>query len=128
MSLRVMIVDDEVEVLDGTRFFFEAQGIEVLTAQGGHEALALLKACRPRVVMLDIKMKGMLGTEILKQVKDIDPDIAVVMVTGLGDEGLEEECMALGASQFLRKPVRVEELQQVVATLYAKHAAQRSRS
>jgi len=119
MSLKLLLVDDELDALEGTRFFFEAQGIEVLTAQGGHEALALLKACRPGVIMLDIKMKGMSGLEILRKAKAFDPSVAVVMVTGVSEEGLEEECLALGAVCVLHKPVRIEELEQVVHTLHA---------
>lgn len=114
----LMIVDDEQEALEGAQFFFEAQGIKVLTAQGGHEALALMKVCRPQIIMLDIKMKGMSGTEILRKVKEMAPEVSVVMVTGLSEEGLEEECRALGAAQFLQKPVRVEQLQQIVQDLH----------
>lgn len=117
--MKLLIVDDELDALEGTKFFFETRGIEVLTAQGGHEALALVRACRPRVILLDIKMKGMSGTEVLRQAKAMDPAIGVIMVTGLSDDGLEDECRALGAAQFLHKPIRVEDLEQVVHALHA---------
>ncbi len=117
MSLKLLIVDDELDALEGVRFFFEARGVEVLTAQGGHEALALIKACHPQVIMLDIKMKGMSGMEILQKAKALDPSVAVVMITGLSEDGLEETCRALGAMAFLAKPVRVEELEHVIETL-----------
>lgn len=120
--MRLLIVDDETDALEGTKFFFESQGLEVLTAQGGHEALALVRACRPKVLMLDIKMRGMSGTEVLRQAKAIDPDINVIMVTGLSEEGLEEECRTLGAAQFLHKPVSVEELEQVIQTLHGRQS------
>ena len=116
---KILIVDDEQEALEGMQTFFEALGVEVLTAQGGHEALALIRACHPGLILLDIKMKGMSGTEILQKAKAINPDVPVVMVTGLSAEGLEEECLALGATQLLHKPVRLEQLQQVVETLHA---------
>lgn len=119
MNRPLLLVDDELEALEGAQFFFEAQGIPVLTAQGGHEALALIKACQPKVVMLDIKMRGMSGVEILRKAKELDPAVSVVMVTGLNDEGLEEECLSLGASSYLHKPVRMEELESLVHTLYA---------
>lgn len=117
MTPTLLVVDDEPEVLEGAQAFFEAQGVKVLTAQGGHEALALMKACQPKVIMLDIKMKGMSGTEILRKAKEMDPDVAVVMVTGLSEDGLEEECRALGAAQFIHKPVRVDQLQQIIQSL-----------
>lgn len=117
--MKILIVDDEIEVLEGAQFYFEAQGIEVLTAKGGHEAMALFRACKPHLVMLDIKMKGMSGTEILRQTKALQAEVPVVMVTGLSEEGLEEECLALGAAQVLHKPVRVAELQEIVRTLHA---------
>ena len=116
--MKILIVDDELEVLEGAQFFFQAQGIEVLTARGGHEAMALFRTCKPHLVMLDIKMKGMSGTEILRQTKAMHADIPVVMVTGLSEEGLEEECLALGAAKVLHKPVRVSELQAIVQGLH----------
>lgn len=125
--MKILIVDDELEVLEGMQFFFEAQGIEVLTARGGHEALALVRACKPRLIMLDIKMKGMSGLEILRQAKAMQADVSVVMVTGLSEEGLDEECLALGAAQVLHKPVRVAELQEIVHSLYANPSFQSSR-
>ncbi len=119
MSLKLLIVDDELDALEGVRFFFESRGVEVLTAQGGLEALALVKACHPQVIMLDIKMKGMSGIEILQKAKELDPSVAVVMITGLSEDGLEEACQSLGATAFLEKPVRVEQLEQVIHTLNA---------
>ena len=119
MSLKLLIVDDELDALEGVQFFFQTRGVEVLTAQGGLEALALVKACHPQVIMLDIKMKGMSGTEILRKAKEMDPSVAVIIITGLSEDGLEEECRALGAMAFLTKPVRVEELEQVIQTLHA---------
>ncbi|MBI4226817.1 MAG: response regulator [Candidatus Omnitrophica bacterium] len=116
--MKILIVDDEIEVLEGAQFYFEAQGIEVLTARGGHEALALVRACKPHLVMLDIKMKGMSGTEILRHTKAMHPEMPVIMVTGLSEEGLEEECHSLGASQVLHKPVRLSELQGIVQNLH----------
>lgn len=115
---KILIVDDEIEVLEGAQFFFEAQGIEVLTARGGHEALALVKACHPQLIMLDIKMQGMSGTEILRHAKQMNPDVPVIMVTGLSEDGLEEECASLGAAQVLHKPVRIAELQGIVQSLH----------
>ena len=119
MSLKLLIVDDELDALEGVQFFFQTRGVEVLTAQGGLEALALVKACHPQVIMLDIKMKGMSGTEILQKAKELDPSVAVIIITGLSEDGLEEACRALGAMAFLTKPVRVEELEQVIQTLHA---------
>lgn len=124
--MKLLIVDDELDALEGAQFFFESRGVEVLTAQGGLEAMALIKACKPQVIMLDIKMKGMSGTEILRKAKEMDPTVAVVMVTGLSEEGLEEECRALGAAQFLHKPVRVEELEQIIQTLHAHQSLESS--
>ena len=125
--MKLLIVDDEQEVLEGMRFFFEAQGVHVMTAQGGHEALALVRECRPKLIMLDIKMRGMDGLEILRRVKEFDPGITVVMVTGLSDDGLEEACVSLGATQVLHKPVRIEELQEIIDTLYGRGSFQSTR-
>lgn len=124
---KLLIVDDEKEVLEGIQFFFESHGVEVLTAQGGHEAMALLRACKPGLMMLDIKMQGMSGTEILQKTKELYPDVTVVMISGLSDDGIEEQCHALGAAKFLHKPVRIQELEEVVQTLHGGQSDQSSR-
>lgn len=116
--MKLLIVDDEQEALDGMQGFFEAQGVKVMTAQGGHEAMALVRECQPKLIMLDIKMRGMDGREILRRAKAHDPGVAVIMVTGLSEDGLEEECLALGASHVLHKPVRIDQLQEIVQTLH----------
>tara|TARA_B100000315_G_C14404508_1_gene508040 strand:+ start:154 stop:519 length:366 start_codon:yes stop_codon:yes gene_type:complete len=115
MSVKILIVDDETEVLEAVDTLLSTRGFEILTAQGGHEAIALLKNCQPELVILDIRMKGMDGMEILKKAKELNPSVQVAMITGLNDEGIEEKCRGLGAAHFLRKPLGVEELEKVVA-------------
>ena len=112
--MKLLIVDDEVEALEGMEFYFSAHGHEVLIAQGGAEALALIKAHKPQLMLLDLKMKGLSGFDVLKQVPGLDPKLITVIVTGMDQEDLDEECRRLGAWKVIRKPVRVEDLEEIV--------------
>ena len=115
--MKLLIVDDEKEALEGMELYFSLQGHEVLTAQGGHEALALIKACKPQLMLLDLKMKGLSGFDIMKQVRELDPNLKTVVVTGMSEDNLEAECHRLGATKVIHKPVRVEDLEEVIEEL-----------
>lgn len=115
--MKLIIVDDEVDALTGMELYFSAKGYEVLTAQGGHEALALVKACKPQVMLLDLKMKGLSGFEIMKKVRELDPSVMTIVVTGMSQDNLEEECERLGAVKVLHKPIRLEDLDAILKSL-----------
>jgi DNA-binding response OmpR family regulator len=115
--MKLLIVDDEVDALAGMELYFSAKGHEVLTAQGGHEALALVKACKPQLMLLDLKMKGLSGFEIMEKVREIQPGLTTIVITGISQENLEEDCRRLGASRVVHKPVKLEELDEIVRNL-----------
>ena len=113
-TMKLLIVDDEKDALEGMELYFSTQGHEVLTAQGGHEALALIRACKPDLMLLDLKMKGLSGFQIMEQVKTLSPGLATIVVTGISQDNLDVECERLGAAKVLRKPIRVEDLEEVL--------------
>ena len=112
--MKLLIVDDEKDALDGMEFYFSARGHEVFTAQGGHEALALIKVCKPTLMLLDLKMKGLSGFQIMERVRDLAPELTTIVVTGMSQDDLDAECSRLGAIRVLRKPIRVEDLEEIV--------------
>ena len=112
--MKLLLVDDEAEALEGMEYYFTGRGHEVLIARGGYEALALIKACKPHLMLLDLKMKGLSGFDILKQVRDLDPNLKTVVVTGMSEDNLEGECRRLGAFRVIHKPVRVEDLEEAI--------------
>jgi len=111
---KILVVDDEHDVCDFVKNFFEERGYSVLTALDGDTALDLMKKERPELVLLDIKMKGMDGIAALKHIKDIDKDVKVIMVTALEDPGKVDEACRLGACDYITKPLILDHLEQAV--------------
>jgi two-component system, NtrC family, response regulator AtoC len=111
---RVLVVDDEAVVRSGMARVLERQGLEVEVAADGGEALDKL-ASRPFcVVFLDIKMPGMDGVEVLRQVRTHHPRTLVIMITGYPNMEDAIECLKLGAVDYLVKPFRVDELESLL--------------
>ena len=112
--LKALIIDDEQPTLFMFNIFMDAYGYEVLTAENAAAGIELFKKERPSIVFTDIKMPGMDGLNVLKRLKSIDPGVQVIVMTGLGDEGLMKQAMELKATAFINKPISREALEQVL--------------
>jgi two-component system chemotaxis response regulator CheY len=89
----------------------ETAGYEVAgQAKDGSEAIELFKKFRPDLVTLDILMDGMDGITALKGIKKIDPSAKVIMITALGQEEKQNEAKVCGASGYIRKPFKQDEI------------------
>ncbi|MGH0029749.1 MAG: sigma-54-dependent transcriptional regulator [Myxococcota bacterium] len=108
---RVLVIDDDPGVRDYMEALVSRQGYRVFAAADAEQALAKLDETRPDVVTLDVVLPGMDGLETLRQLKQKLPDVPVVMLSGHGQARNIVEAMRLGASDFLRKPFEVEELE-----------------
>jgi two-component system response regulator AtoC len=108
---RVLVIDDDPGVRDYMEALVSRQGYEVFAAADGEEALENLEQSCPDLVTLDVVMPGMDGLKILAELKKRLPDVPVVMLSGHGQARNIVEAMRLGASDFLRKPFEVEELE-----------------
>ncbi|HNQ50321.1 MAG TPA: response regulator [Candidatus Omnitrophota bacterium] len=115
---KLLIVDDEEDVREFAANFFRKRKLEVKTAGSGEEALESVKADKPDLVLLDIRMGGISGIQTLEQIKKMDKEIKVVMVTGTRPEENEcyHACIALGACGYVHKPLELQELELVVMT------------
>ncbi|MFI5344921.1 MAG: response regulator [Elusimicrobiota bacterium] len=102
---RVLVVDDDPEVLNTVRRFLTEKEYEVAVASNGLDALPLLKKLRPHLVLLDIDMPKMNGIETLKRIRELDDQVAVMMITGDGTLEMMKRCRELGAYDYLLKPV-----------------------
>ena len=102
---QVLVIDDEKPTLSMFRLFLAAYGYEVFTARSGAEGLAIFKAHHPEIVFTDIKMPGMDGLAVLKEVRSLDHTSQVIVITGHGDLEKAMEAMDLDASDFINKPV-----------------------
>ena len=83
-NTKILIVDDELIMRESLAGWLERDGHEIATAPSGEEALEILKEARFDILLVDIKMEGISGLEVLKHVKENDPDVAVVMITASG--------------------------------------------
>jgi two-component system, response regulator, stage 0 sporulation protein F len=101
---RILIVDDELSVREVLAEYFVEQGYAVESAGGGEEALALVQRSTPDLVLLDVRMPGIDGVETLRRIRDLAPDVSVIMVTANEDVGLARETLKLGALDYVAKP------------------------
>jgi anti-anti-sigma factor len=107
---KILIIDDEKPTLAMFRLFLSAYGYEVLLAENGIQGLEIFRQEKPPIVLTDIKMPGLDGLEVLRQVKEIDPRAEVIVISGHGDMDLNMRALQLNASDFLSKPVQKSEL------------------
>ncbi|MCP4666839.1 MAG: sigma-54-dependent Fis family transcriptional regulator [Deltaproteobacteria bacterium] len=122
-STRLLIVDDEPIIRESLSGWLERDGHEVQTAASGEEALEKCRDTRFNILFLDIKMEGMSGLDVLKKVKESDPDVAVVMITAYGSISSVIEAMKNGANDYLLKPFDPNELGLLVEKII-EHQAQ----
>ncbi|MGB6064373.1 MAG: response regulator [Desulfomonilaceae bacterium] len=104
---KVLIVDDEKDFVSTLAERLRLRGIHADEASSGEEALRMIAANAPQVVVLDIMMPGMSGLDVLKVIKSRYPHVEVILLTGLGTK---KEGIELGAADCLIKPLQVEEL------------------
>ena len=109
--MKLLIVDDEPEICDFLKSFFEERNYEVRTAPSGEEALKQVEQFKPTVVLLDIKMSGMDGVKALEAIKAKFSRTKVIMVTALETRDKIEECLRLGADNYITKPLSLEYLE-----------------
>jgi DNA-binding response OmpR family regulator len=110
----LLLIDDEPQVVDLLRDFFEEQGYSVMSALSGRDALVLASLTRPDAVLLDIRMPELQGPEVLRALHELDASISVVMVSGADDEDLARELLRAGAFDYVRKPFLFDHLETVV--------------
>jgi two-component system response regulator AtoC len=108
---RVLVIDDDPGVRDYMEALVSRQGYEVSAAADGEEALRNLETTQPDLITLDVVLPGMDGLQTLEKLKQRLPDVPVVMLSGHGQARNIVEAMRRGASDFLRKPFEVEELE-----------------
>ncbi|MFP6605928.1 MAG: sigma-54 dependent transcriptional regulator [Myxococcota bacterium] len=119
---RVLVIDDDPGIREYLKALGDRQGYQVSAAADGEEAIASLSVSRPDIVTLDAVLPGMDGLETLRQLKKLIPDTPVIMLSGHGQARTIVEAMRLGASDFLRKPFEVEELELAFQKALETHA------
>ena len=109
-GIKVLLVDDEQEFTSALAERLEIRGHTVQVADSGEEALQIAEAEPPQVVVLDLKMPGLSGIDVLKRLKSFLPQVPVLLLTGYGstEEGIKG--MQLGAFDYMMKPLNITDL------------------
>ncbi len=105
---KILIVDDEPSFCELLKTILKSHGHEALTAYTGRDALDSFMQCRPHFTLLDLRMPEMDGLEVLKKIRAIDPNAAVMILTAWGTDEKEQQARRLGATDFLSKALSLE--------------------
>jgi YesN/AraC family two-component response regulator len=123
-QIRVLVVDDELFVGELMKEYLSIIGYEVTAVSNGEDALSVFQQSPPHIVILDIRMPGMGGMEVLKAIKEKNRTTAVIMLSAYGDPETVNEALRLGADHYLQKPMNLKHL---VETLTLLHPPQKDR-
>jgi two-component system, OmpR family, response regulator CpxR len=117
---KVLLVDDEREFVETLSERLEMRDYASAVVYGGEEALSIVEEDEPEVMILDLKMPGIDGLEVLKRVKEKHPNVEVIVLTGHGSKDIASRCLELGACAYLEKPVDIEKLTHAMQEAYKK--------
>ncbi|MBL7170380.1 MAG: response regulator [Candidatus Omnitrophica bacterium] len=116
-KVKILVVDDEENVLDFLKEVVESQGYSFLSARSGREAMDKIKEARPNLVLLDVVMPGIDGLEVLRLIREEDKGLPVVMLTAYGTSERIKEAMGLNISGFIPKGASVKEAVSKIKTV-----------
>ena len=117
-QIKLLLVDDETEFVKTLSERLKMRELESEIALNGEEALEIVGKEPPDVIVLDLKMPGIDGMEVLRVIKKAHPKVQVIMLTGHGSEKDEKEARRLGAFDYLQKPVGMDKLVKIVKNAY----------
>lgn len=112
--VNLLVVDDEIGTCDFLRNFFSEKGYDVSWATNGEEALTRSSQKHPDLVLLDVRMPGISGLEVLRRLRKGENPPKVVMITAVEDREVIEEAKRLGAEDYIIKPFVLDYLESVV--------------
>ncbi len=122
-AIKTLIVDDEERFRLTLGKLLASHGLVVKDVGSGQEALDELARESYDIVLLDVKMPGMSGTEVLPKIKTIDPAIEVIVLTGHASVDIAAELISHGAADYLVKPYRIQELLDLMAVAFDRRKA-----
>lgn len=112
--LKLLVVDDESDICDFVKNFFKERDFEVFVAYQGKEAIGIIEANAPDIILLDIRMPIMDGLSTLKELRRMKNDAKVIVVSAIDDEAKVEEARRYGAVEYITKPLLLEQLERTV--------------
>lgn len=117
---KILVIDDEVDICEMLKDFFNQRGYEVTYALTGQGGLDAFNVERPQVVLLDLFLKDIYGLDILKEIKAKDASCVVIIITGSGAKEDEAKAMSLGADFYMDKPFSVAVLKKLLLDILKK--------
>lgn len=119
---KVLVVDDEPNIVLSLEFLMEQAGFEVATAEDGEQALAQVRDDQPDLLLLDISLPGISGFDVLERLRSEEATarLPIIMLTAHGRDVEREKGMALGADDYITKPFSTQALVEKVKTLLLK--------
>jgi DNA-binding NtrC family response regulator len=124
--MRVLVVDDEFDFVTALVERLQLRSIEAEGVMRGSDALQLIGEKEFDIVLLDVKMPGLSGLEVIKRIKQDHPNMHVIMLTGHGSAEVAEEGMTAGAFDYLMKPVDIDKLVSIFKKASATEETDRS--
>ena len=115
MAVSILIIDDEVLTLNNLKKALEKEGYEILLADSGETGIEVFKRNRPNLALIDLMLPGIDGIEVLKQIKGIESNTVVIMITAYEIIEKAIEAMKMGAYDYLLKPFKINELKTNIA-------------
>jgi DNA-binding response OmpR family regulator len=122
---KVLIADDDLEILNLTRSLLRRRPVEILEATDGDEAMRLILENRPALVILDVMMPGQTGWEVCRSIREHDElaETGVIMLTGIGERLNEMTSPLYGADAYLDKPFELDALDEMITRLLNERAS-----
>lgn len=111
---KLLVVDDQYGIRVLLNEILQKDGYAVFQAANGVQALSIVQDENPELILLDMKIPGMDGLEILRRIKATHPEIKVIMMTAYGELNLINEAMELGAVSYFSKPFDIDDVRQVI--------------
>ncbi len=108
--MKVLVVDDSEAIRDLLGIFLKKRGFDVIAAPDGNSAVELVRQQRPQVALIDMRLPDIDGLEVLRRIKQLDPAVRVILLSGLSSPEIEEEARLGGAAGTLSKSSGLEEI------------------
>ncbi len=110
----VLVVDDELDIRDVLREYFETEGLTVALAAHGSEAIGRILERRPDVILLDLRLPGTQGWDVLRHIRTLEAEVPVIIVSANSDVQLARDLLTVGVFDYLTKPIDLSYLQKAV--------------
>lgn len=107
---KIMIVEDSSMMMGTLKSYVDQSKYDIIEAKDGEQALFEYNNSNPDMILLDIKLPKLSGVEVLKKIKEQNPDIPIIMETSVYDDKTKEECLRLGALDYLKKPINKKDI------------------